>query len=145
VLTLLLQLWDGARFRRVSLKTLGLRVQLGHSYGQTCNTPIPAHKNFMVIHTNGMHKVGVDFCGCVDEEIVGSRCQQLLRCSWFPATAKEPKTCSTFRVLDMFHTMTLQGKVTTYDFYSGLEKLTDNSGLSKMKVRWLRCVSAMRN
>ncbi|KAJ7754133.1 hypothetical protein B0H14DRAFT_2405084 [Mycena olivaceomarginata] len=139
-----IELWDGTRFRRVSLKTLGLHVQLGHSYGQTCKTPIPAHKNFMVIHTNGMHKVGVDFCGCVDEEIVGSRRQQLLRRSWFPATAKEPKTCSTFRVLDMFHTMTLQGKVTTYDFYSGLEKLTDNSGLRKMKDRYKGFMRTMR-
>ncbi|KAJ7825744.1 hypothetical protein B0H14DRAFT_3088554 [Mycena olivaceomarginata] len=99
--------------------------------------PSPAHKNFMVIHTNGMHKVGVDFCGCVDEEI-------LLRHSWFPATAKEPETCSTFRVLDMFHTMTLQGKVTTYDFYSGLEKLTDNSGLRKMKDRYKGFMRTMR-
>ncbi|KAJ7700970.1 hypothetical protein B0H14DRAFT_2648615 [Mycena olivaceomarginata] len=103
-----------ARFRRVSLKTLGLRVQLGH-YGQTCNTPIPAHKNFMVIHTNGMHKVGVDFCGCVDEEIVGSRVNSFS-----------------------------DGKVTTYDFYSGLEKLTDNSGLRKMKDRYKGFMRTMR-
>jgi hypothetical protein len=34
----------------------------------------------------------------------------------------------------MFHIMMLQGKVTTYDFYGGLEKLTDNTGLAKMKV-----------
>ncbi|KAJ7810017.1 hypothetical protein B0H14DRAFT_3090851 [Mycena olivaceomarginata] len=125
--------WDGARFKNVTLKKLGLHVQLGHAYSQSCQRPIPAHKHFMVVHSNGMHKVAVDFCGCVDEEIVGSRRQQLLRRSWFPATAKGPKTCSTFHVLEMFHTMTLQGKVTTYDFYSGLEKLTDNSGLRKMK------------
>jgi hypothetical protein len=30
--------------------------------------------------------------------------------------------------------MTLQGKVTTYDYYSGLEKLTDNTGLVKVRV-----------
>ncbi|KAJ7070421.1 hypothetical protein B0H15DRAFT_793468, partial [Mycena belliarum] len=47
----------------------------------------------------------------------------------------EPQTCTTFRALEMFHIMTLLGKVTTYDFYSGLEKLTDNSGLYKVKVR----------
>ncbi|KAJ7840488.1 hypothetical protein B0H14DRAFT_3086866 [Mycena olivaceomarginata] len=32
--------------------------------------------------------------------------------------------------------MTLQGKVTTYDYYSGLEKLTDNTGLVKVKDRY---------
>jgi hypothetical protein len=30
--------------------------------------------------------------------------------------------------------MTLQGKVTTYNYYSGLEKLTDNMGLEKVRV-----------
>ncbi|KAJ7869746.1 hypothetical protein B0H14DRAFT_2571682 [Mycena olivaceomarginata] len=128
-----IKVWDGARFKNVTLKKLGLHVQLGHTYSQSCQRPIPTRKHFMVVHSNSMHKVAVDFCGCVDEEIVGSCRQQLLRRSWFPMTAKEPKTCSTFRVLEMFHTMTLQGKVTMYNFYSGLEKLTDNSGLRKMK------------
>jgi hypothetical protein len=58
----------------------------------------------------------------------------VLRRSWFPATNLEPQTCATFRLLETFHIMTLQGKVTTYDYYSGLEKLTDNSGLEKLKV-----------
>jgi hypothetical protein len=58
-----------------------------------------------------------------------------LRRSWYPATHKEPQTCTTFRALEMFHIMTLQGKVTTYDFYSGLEKLTDNTGMKKIRVR----------
>jgi hypothetical protein len=37
-------------------------------------------------------------------------------------------------VLETFHIMTLQGKVTTYDFYGGLQKLTDNSGLGNIKA-----------
>jgi len=32
----------------------------------------------------------------------------------------------------------LQGKVAGYDYYSALEKLTDNTGMSKIKVRGLR-------
>ncbi|KAJ7787930.1 hypothetical protein B0H14DRAFT_3095293 [Mycena olivaceomarginata] len=40
--------------------------------------------------------------------------------------------------------MTLQGKVTTYNFYSGLEKLTDNSGLRKMKDRYKGFMRTMR-
>jgi hypothetical protein len=32
----------------------------------------------------------------------------------------------------------LQGKVAGYDYFSALEKLTDNAGMSKIKVRDLR-------
>jgi hypothetical protein len=82
-----------------------------------------------------MHGVSVDFCGCSNREIAGSHRQQLLRMSWYPSTHAEPQTVATFHVLETFHIMTLQGKVTTYDFYSGLEKMTDNTGMVKMKVR----------
>jgi hypothetical protein len=37
-------------------------------------------------------------------------------------------------VLALFHMLNLQGKIAGYDFYSGLEKLTDNAGMSKIKV-----------
>jgi hypothetical protein len=114
---------------------MGLRVQLGHRVGETCDAPQAGHKDFAVIHTNSIHPVALDYCGCRDEHIVGSRRQQLLRRSWYPATHKEPKTCSTIVGLDTFHIMTLQGKVTAYDYYSGLEKLTDNTGLVKVRVR----------
>ncbi|KAJ7711574.1 hypothetical protein B0H16DRAFT_1343629 [Mycena metata] len=40
--------------------------------------------------------------------------------------------------------MTLQGKVTTYDFYSGLEKLTDNTGMMKMKDCYKSFMRMMR-
>jgi hypothetical protein len=78
--------------------------------------------------------MAVDFCGCSQAHAAGDRLEQTLRSSWFPATNQELQTCATFHVLEMFHIMTLQGKVTTYNFYGGLEKLTDNTGLGKMKV-----------
>ncbi|KAJ7693185.1 hypothetical protein B0H17DRAFT_907949, partial [Mycena rosella] len=40
--------------------------------------------------------------------------------------------------------MTLQGKVTTYDFYSGLEKLSDNAGLLKIRDRYKVFMRTMR-
>ncbi|KAF8210707.1 hypothetical protein K438DRAFT_1752495 [Mycena galopus ATCC 62051] len=66
--------------------------------------------------------------------VAGEYSQQLLQMRWFPSTPFEPQTAATFEVLDTFHIMTLQGKVTTYDFYSGLEKLKDNTGMEKMKM-----------
>ena len=90
----------------------------------------------MVIHTNGIHNVAVDFCEC-DRYQSGASSEwrnQLLRMVWYPATHTEPQTVCSFRVLEHFHTMTLQGKVTAYDYYSGLEKLTDNMGVVRVKV-----------
>ncbi|KAJ7086807.1 hypothetical protein B0H15DRAFT_923109 [Mycena belliarum] len=136
--------WTGECFQRVTLKSLGMRVQLGHTGWETCGNPVPGHQNFTVIHTNGLHPVAVDFCGCGDGHAPGQRSMQLLRMLWYPSTDAVPQTAATFRVLEMFHIMTLQGKVTTYDFYSGLEKLTDNTGMTRMKDRYKSFMRMMR-
>ncbi|KAJ7481074.1 hypothetical protein B0H11DRAFT_1724414, partial [Mycena galericulata] len=136
--------WNGENFERVTLKSLGLRVQMGHTGYETCDNPVAGHQDFTVINVNGFHPVAVDFCGCANEGTAGDRRQQVLRRSWFPATHKEPQTCATFGALETFHIMTLQGKVTTYDFYSGLEKLTDNTGLVKIKDRYKSFMRMMR-
>ncbi|KAK7025934.1 hypothetical protein VNI00_015849 [Paramarasmius palmivorus] len=62
--------------------------------------------------------------------------QQLLSSQWYPATAKVPQTCFTFRLLEHFHMMTLVGKITSYDYYRGLEKLTNNAGSFPFKNRY---------
>ncbi|KAJ7824915.1 hypothetical protein B0H13DRAFT_2241284 [Mycena leptocephala] len=136
--------WNGQHFERVTLKSLGLRVQLGHTGYETCTNPIAAHQDFTVVHTNGIHPVALDYCGCSQAHAAGDRVEQTLRRSWFPSTSLEPQTCATFRVLETFHIMTLQGKVTTYDFYGGLEKLTDNSGLGNIKDRYKSFMRMMR-
>ncbi|KIK35562.1 hypothetical protein CY34DRAFT_16941 [Suillus luteus UH-Slu-Lm8-n1] len=59
-----IQQWNGVFFESLSLKTLGLQVQLGHPIGQTCILPQPAFNNdFVLIDTNGIHELGLDFCG----------------------------------------------------------------------------------
>lgn len=72
----------------------------------------------------------------------GTWAQQLLRCEWYPATDTNPRTCCTFRVLEHYHLQTLQGKIAPYDYYSALEKLTDNLGGSPKLVRYIsHCVT----
>jgi CxC2 like cysteine cluster associated with KDZ transposases len=115
----------------MALKDLGLRVQLGH-LDLCCANPQPGHKDFIVIHTNGIHCVTVDFCDC--DQRVSPRLQ-LLRRRWFPVTVHYPQTCCTFHVLEQYHTLTLTGKLSGYDFYKSLEHLTDNTGLNVSKVR----------
>ncbi|KAJ7429283.1 hypothetical protein B0H11DRAFT_2266310 [Mycena galericulata] len=139
-----IEVWTGEFFERVTLKSLGLRVQLGHSRFSPCGSPRPGHQDFTVLNWNGLHNVAVDFCGCSNSHLAGAPRQQLLRMSWYPSTHAEPQTAATFRLLEMFHIMTLQGKVTTYDFYSGLEKLTDNTGMAKMKDRYKSFMRMMR-
>ena len=109
---------------------MGLRVQLGHM-GSPCLVPRPGHKDFIVLHTNGLHYVAVDFCGC--DHRITSR-QQLLRIEWYPATVHYPQTCATFRLLELFHTVTLTGKLSAHEFYKALEHLTDNASLNVPKV-----------
>jgi hypothetical protein len=124
-------MWNGVFFEKISLRSMGLRVQLGH-VNSTCLLPQPGHKDFTVLHTNGLHYVAVDFCGC-DQRVITNR-QQLLRAEWFPATVHQPQTCVTFRLLELFHVITLTGKLSAHEFYKALEYLTDNTELEIPKV-----------
>ncbi|KAJ3818660.1 hypothetical protein F5880DRAFT_1625934 [Lentinula raphanica] len=129
------QRWNGCFFEKIALRELGITVQVGHRAGERCVNPKVIH-DFTVIHTNSIHTVHLMYCNCPNRVVAGEWYQQLLRHRWFPATHLEPRTAATYRVLDTFHVLTLQGKVTTYDFYAGLEKLTDNTGVKNLKDRY---------
>ncbi|KAJ7839074.1 hypothetical protein B0H13DRAFT_1650401 [Mycena leptocephala] len=121
--------WHDGFFVKTSLRSLGLRIQLGHHPHEPCPAPERAHTDFVALHTNGIHEVLVDFCGCENAYHAGPHEQQLLRAGWFPATHERPQTCATLAVLEKFHRDTVQAKTTMYDFYGVLEKLTDNTGV----------------
>ncbi|KAJ3501460.1 hypothetical protein NLJ89_g9327 [Agrocybe chaxingu] len=61
---------------------------------------------------------------------------QLLRRRLYPASQLIAKTCATFDVLNLLEKLSLTTKASMYDFYRGLEKLTDNTGLQKPKSRY---------
>lgn len=130
----LFQRWNGKFFEDASLHELGLRVQLGHPDGSCCLRPEPGPANFTVIHLNKIHCVNVDFCGC-SVSLSKDRWEQLTLNEWLPATLDRPKTVCTFRVLELFHMLSHRGKTTAYDFYTTLEKLTDNIGGRQYTVR----------
>ncbi|KAJ7740500.1 hypothetical protein B0H14DRAFT_2407539 [Mycena olivaceomarginata] len=121
--------WNGRLFVPSDLKTLGLRVQLGHRVGERCAGATPLHTSVVVLHTNGIHEVMVDSCDCERRLWAGSPEEQLQQAGWFSATDDHPRTCATFEVLDTFLTLTYQAKTTMYDYYSVLEKLSDNTGI----------------
>ncbi|KAK7025333.1 hypothetical protein VNI00_016115 [Paramarasmius palmivorus] len=129
--------WNGLYFERVSLTSLGLVVQLGHLSNSQCPAPnTRAPQNFTVLHTNGFHRVRVYYCECGQAGELSDMRQQLLTHRWYPATTRLPQTCFTFRLLEHFHMMTLVGKITSYDYYRGLEKLTNNVGDFSFKNRY---------
>ncbi|KAJ7825975.1 hypothetical protein B0H14DRAFT_3088526 [Mycena olivaceomarginata] len=121
--------WNGSLFVRTSLKALGLRVQFGHPPGEYCASPEAGRKGFAVLHNNGIHEVDVDFCGCEHRQRAGALDTQLLRGGWYPASEERPQTCMTFEALELFHIVTLQAKMTMYDYYRSLERLTRNDGV----------------
>ncbi|THU77010.1 hypothetical protein K435DRAFT_703408 [Dendrothele bispora CBS 962.96] len=135
--------WNGYLFEEVSLKSLGLVVYLGsHKCGEVCNQPRMLG-SFTVIHVNGLHDICLAYCNR-DKFRAGEWRQQLMRRQWYPATHIDPHTCATFEVLNHFHIMTLQGKVNTYNYYNGLEKLRNNANLKKTKDRFKAFMRVMR-
>ncbi|KAG2340636.1 hypothetical protein BDR05DRAFT_1032843 [Suillus weaverae] len=129
-----LQKWNGQYFERISLKTLGLRIQLGHTAGQQCANPRHAfNDDFIIIDTFGIHEVSLDFCSCA---IAESHMQQLLRMSLFPSTTSDPKTAATFRILEQYHLLSFESKVSVYEFYHALNQMSDNTGLLLVKDRY---------
>ncbi|KAF7292129.1 CxC2 domain-containing protein [Mycena indigotica] len=118
--------WTGVYFMRISSRELGLRIQFGHLLGQTCPLPRTGRPDFVIIADNGIHEVGVDFCGCQNSD---PNYIQLLKAGYYPATTSSPRTCATFSCLDRFHYLSLRAKTTAYDYYSTLESLTDGLGI----------------
>lgn len=128
------QKWNGRYFEQVSLKSLGLRMQLGHRRGEICVNPTQCPSDdFTIIHSNGLHEVGLDFCGCGKESQLHT--VQLLRSRLFPATIVNPKTAITMATLDLFSILSYESKMSAFQFYYSLSRLTDNTGLNEPKVR----------
>ena len=107
-----------------------MKMKLGHR-GCTCPCPLPGPPGFMVFNISGIHLVNVDYCDCPNDNKLDRR-TQLLRQSWFPASATFTRlnTVFTFDFLNMFHENTLQGKGNVYDFYHLLLWKTDNVNIS---------------
>ncbi|KAL0568608.1 hypothetical protein V5O48_013381 [Marasmius crinis-equi] len=128
--------WNGFYFEPTTLASLGLIIQLAHPVGECCGLPEPFRSGFTVVDLFGIQDVNINSCLCQREDVAGNRLQQLLRFRLYPATVQTPGTAFSFRLLNLFHTMTLQGRVTLYDFYRSIEKRTDGTGTIRVKDRY---------
>ncbi|KAK7044982.1 hypothetical protein R3P38DRAFT_3308726 [Favolaschia claudopus] len=130
------QKWAGAYFEPASLKSLGVRIQLGHWHGKHKKCLLPEHAagdDFVILDPNGIHSVGLDYCGCGQS---GSREVQLLRAQLWPATTTNPRTATTFSLLRHFHILSFESKCAILEFYQTLARLSDNLHYKKEKNRY---------
>ena len=109
-----LQKWNSFFFVQTSLCDLGLVVHLGHQ-GLPCSFIGWILDRFIVVHTNGIQTVKVWFCTCHSEGLQPKF--QLLQCLWLPASTEDPHTAFTFNVLNAYHLLLLEGKVSCEDYY----------------------------
>ncbi|KAG1723397.1 hypothetical protein EDB19DRAFT_1898082 [Suillus lakei] len=134
--------WDGISFHDITLKSMGIRLQLGHTSHSCCNNPLPAFSdNFIIIDYNSIYEVGLDFCGCASAQ---PHIIQLLRVRLFPATTVDLKTAATFRALEYFQILSFESKASAYKFYKTAACLTDNTGIHVPKDRYEAMLRMMR-
>ncbi|KAL4064022.1 hypothetical protein J3A83DRAFT_4361090 [Scleroderma citrinum] len=60
---------------------------------------------------------------------------------WFPASFKKPHTAVTFNVPEHFHLLSLELKVSAFEFHQSLCHTSDNTGLNPLKqhLKMLKC------
>ncbi|KAG6848454.1 hypothetical protein H0H93_016828 [Arthromyces matolae] len=133
--------WTGEFFTQTSLKSLGLQVQLGHPFGHPCGNPHPGRKDFIVIHTNGLHNISINYCAC---EHATSYAVQLLRHGWYPSTSDRPATVASMAVLRHFQMLSFESKASSYEFYNTLVRLTDNTGMNRVPDRYRAFMTMIR-
>ncbi|EKM51328.1 uncharacterized protein PHACADRAFT_103109, partial [Phanerochaete carnosa HHB-10118-sp] len=101
------QRWNGQFFDKITLKDLGLVFQVGHPPDVACINPRLGPRDFVVVHTNGIHSISIRYCKCNHFHEAGDTIQQLLRYELYPATLSDPTTCFTYCVLEHFSMLTL--------------------------------------
>lgn len=127
------QVWSDGFFQRTSLFELGFSLHIGHQR-TSCPSPDSTFQKILVIDVNGAHYVSVQFCAC--KELPGwiEYYRQLLRMKWYPASLDRPKTAFTFDLLDTYHKLALQGKLSVHDFFAAVMQKSDNCGRRKVIV-----------
>ena len=89
------------------------------------NAEVEDQVTLTVIHTNGIHSVTFIRCRCATCPSV-TKAQLLLRHRLWPGSVVNPETAITFDALDTFQKLSLQGKISVYDYVETLQQMTDN-------------------
>jgi CxC2 like cysteine cluster associated with KDZ transposases len=112
--------WCGTHFERTSLSSLGVALCLGHD-GEKCRNRLPRPgRNTVIVHTNGVHQIRIEYCRCKGTPDA----TQLSQFRLFPATMERPETTFTYAVLNEFHMQSLTSKKSALDFVDTIRKHT---------------------
>ncbi|KAJ7028079.1 hypothetical protein C8F04DRAFT_1188918 [Mycena alexandri] len=117
-----IEMWTGEFFERAMLKDLGLRIQLGHwdPSDRHCGAPdAAAGEAFVIVGSNAVHEVSTSV-------------RQLMRAGLYPATENNPWTAASFAVMRQFHLLSLESKISAYEFFHSLARGTNNTGLGPL-------------
>ncbi|KAG5650355.1 hypothetical protein H0H81_012536 [Sphagnurus paluster] len=121
-----IQQWSGSYFECITLKSLGLRMQLNHAPGEWCLRPQAAKEDcFVIVDLDAIHEVALDFCSC-HHTIPFTL--QLLCVRLYPVTGTRPTSAVTFHCLRQFHLLSFQSKCSGYEYYGSIARGTDNTG-----------------
>ncbi|KAJ7503647.1 hypothetical protein B0H11DRAFT_2222275 [Mycena galericulata] len=96
-LALLLKMWTNTGMVGVTLKTAGLRTQLGHRLNDFCPERIPDN-DFVILDTDGLHEVAIDYCSCEPRRSHGI---QLRDARFFPSGDSSPRTAVAFKMAQL--------------------------------------------
>jgi hypothetical protein len=108
-------------------------MQLNHRGRHACPNPeANAGEAFTVIDLDTIHSISVNFCACGRGS--QSRYVQLLRARLFPVTSEHPRAAITFRTLELFELLSYESKVSAYEYYKTISRLTDNTGMKTPPV-----------
>ncbi|SJL11239.1 uncharacterized protein ARMOST_14642 [Armillaria ostoyae] len=121
----------GTFFKRTTLGALGLVMALGHDPDTCC--PSPLHGQLHILDLEGIQTVHIDYCDCMQSL---PHWRQLLRSQFFPSTVVRPQMATTFWTLEVFHLLSFMSKVSGYEFYHTLVRLTDNTGTCQPPSRF---------
>lgn len=128
-------MWEKDYWNNTTLKALGLIYQLGHQ-GGPCKTPNGVVRSMVVVDTTGIHQIRYRRCGCDRRDRMNPR-QEYMRNAWFPASATDPDSCATLRVLEVFRLLTVIGNINAHNFITALERMTSavaSTGMIKVPV-----------
>ncbi|KIY60722.1 hypothetical protein CYLTODRAFT_495541 [Cylindrobasidium torrendii FP15055 ss-10] len=120
-------------FERVSLRDLGHIYQLGHG-GAGCHAATEVVE-VLVMHTNGIHRVNIQWCEC-DRSNGDTRWRQATRMGWYPGSWLRPKTFATFECLRLFRLLNVVARCNVRDFVTTLERMTDSLRITFVPDRY---------
>ncbi|KAK0490084.1 hypothetical protein EDD18DRAFT_1465849 [Armillaria luteobubalina] len=117
--------WTGEFYQKITLRSLGQVIQLGHAHSNPCVSPCAATRKLDVIDIDGIHTIDVRFCDCHRAQ---PHYVQLLHQRWFPASVEIPRTAITFQALRHYQMLSFMSKISAYEYYHSLARLVDNTG-----------------